>query len=670
VGAEAVSAPPKVGIDGRGRLVAANVFPWHEAIRDLPGARFAKASRYWAMPPSPEVAARLLTILSESGAAVSPRVLALVEEHSSREVRRRAAADESLPLPRLPWSDWLKTSPWDHQKRGIGFIRESSTAAIGAGMGTGKSLMVVGGANARGIRKLLVVGPAKAAGVWPREFRLHSECEWHVENGNRRGRTGTIKRLSLEARWEAAIHTLTRCGCGKPHAVFVNYEAMVREPLSTADMLGLGIEMVVYDEAHRLKSAGGGASLTAYSWVPQIPIRVALSGTLIPQTPDDVYGTYRALDPGIWGTNQTSFRAQWIVMVTNKEGQSFPKDVKREAKREFSRKFHSILYLPQVDLRLPPMIHNVRGVELEPAARKVYDSVRDDGIAEITEAVIAAGGNPHPTDDQMTVAPSNAGVELLRLAQITGGATRKDKMPGEPASRDDVVVVSRAKATALAELLDEVGCRRGGVDGKHPPEPVVVFCRFRHDLDAVREVVAAAKLRYAEVSGARKDGLDDDSKMNPDCDVVGVQIASGGEAVDFTRSHIVVWYSIGWELWRFQQAQKRVHRPGQTRPTLNYYLVCDNTIDGIIYAALAKKENIIDSVVTAYLRDGTDGAEMDTEMLPAMADEYTSGDMVSAPVGVPDWLLAPDEPSRKRVDAQRQEANRQLALTGFEGLLD
>lgn len=662
-----MSAPPKVGIDARGRLVATGVYPWHEAIKDLPGSGFARVAKYWYMPASPEMAARLLTILMDSGAAVSPRVLKLVAEHEGREGRRAAAADEHAALPDLPWGDWLKTNPWRHQRRGIAYIRESSTAAIGAGMGTGKSLMVVGGANAQEIRKLLVVAPAKAAGVWPREFRLHSAIEWHVENGNRKARTGAVKRLSLEARWEAMIHALTRCGCGRPHAVVVGYEAMVRDPLASADMLALGVEMVVYDEAHRLKAAGGGASLTAYSWVNQIPRRVVLSGTLMPQSPADIYGTYRAVDPGIWGTNETEFQAKYIVMGQTREGRAFPKDVKRNMKVEFSRKFHSILYLPTVDLKLPPMIHSVRPVELEPAARRVYDDVRDHGLAEITAAVIAAGGDPHPGEDEMTVAPSNAGVELTRLAQITGGATRKDKLPGQRAGGDDVVVVSRAKAAVLAELLDEVGCRKGGVDGRHSPEPVVVFCRFRHDLDAVRSVAEKAKLRYAEVSGLSKTGLDEDSTMNPNCDIVGVQIASGGEAVDFTRSHIVVWYSVGFELWRFQQAQKRVHRPGQTRPTLNYYLVVDDSIDGIIYSALARKQSVIDSVVSAYLREGG-GAEVTSEDLPMMPGE--DGELVSAPVGVPDWLLSPDAPARPRVDTARQETHRQLALSGFEGLMD
>ncbi|HZE01399.1 MAG TPA: DEAD/DEAH box helicase [Pseudonocardiaceae bacterium] len=652
-----MSAPPKVGIDGRGRLVAVNVYPWHESIKDLPGSRYAEAGRTaWSMPATPALAAALLTILSGTGAAVSPRVRDLATEELSRGQVRAVAADEHAPIPRLPWHDWLKTDPWRHQKRGIAFLRESSAAAIGAGMGTGKSLMVVGAANALEIRRLLIVAPAKAAGVWPREFRLHSACEWHVENGNRRGRGGALRRLGLDERWRVMVETLTSCACGKPHAVVVGYEAMAKAPLARADMLSLGIEMVCYDEAHRLKKAGGAASLTAFSWVNQIPRRAVLSGTLIPQTPADVYGTYRAVDPGIFGTNETSFLAEWIVMGKTKEGRAFPKDVFKPKRGAFSQKFHSILYLPTVDLKLPPVINSVRSVELEPAARKVYDSIRDNGIAEITEAVIAAGGNPTPDGDERTVAPRNAGVELTRLAQITGGATIDDE--------GNVAVISQAKRTALADLLEEVHCTKGGQDGRSRPEPVVVFCRFRPDLAAVREVAAKAGLRYREVSGSRKDGLDDDSKMHPDCDVLGVQIASGGEAIDFTRAHVVVWYSIGWELWRFQQAQKRVTRPGQTRPTLNYYLVVEDSIDGIIYASLAKKENVIDSVVSAYLRQGG-GAEPSTESLPMMPTD-ADAEMVGAPVGVPDWLLGVDEPTRPPVKDDTEAL--ELALAGFAGL--
>lgn len=133
-----MSGLPQVGIDGRGRLAATNVYPWHEAIKDLAGARWNGRHSAWVLPGTAGNAAALLTIMADAGASVSPRVLALAQEGQTRELRRQLAADESAPLPELPWRRWLTTEPWPHQKRGIHYLMGSTAAAVGAGMGCGK----------------------------------------------------------------------------------------------------------------------------------------------------------------------------------------------------------------------------------------------------------------------------------------------------------------------------------------------------------------------------------------------------------------------------------------------------------------------------------------------------------------------------------------------------
>lgn len=648
-----MSGLPQVGIDGRGRLAATNVYPWHEAIKDLAGARWNARHSAWVLPGTAGSAAALLTILADAGASVSPRVLALAQEGQTREVRRQLAADESAPLPELPWRQWLTTEPWPHQKRGIHYLVGSTAAAVGAGMGCGKSMMAIGAWNALELSRVLVAAPVATFGVMPRELRLHSTRRWHVENGTRRTRTGSVKKLSLVDRWKL-IEDLMVCGCGRPHLGIIGYEAMTRDPVASADLGALKVECVTYDELHRLKTPGGGASWTAKSWVGQVGRRYGLSGTLIPQGPWDVYGSFRALDPSVFGTNHSLFQAKYIVMGETRDGKAFPKDVHADRKVEFSQRFHSISFIPVVDLKLPPVTHTIRGFDLEPAARKVYDSIRDDGLAEITAAVIAAGGNPTPTGDERTVAPANAGVELLRFAQVTGGSVVDDE--------GNVAVVSTAKVTALGEVLHEAGCRPGGHDGRSRPEPVVVFCRFRADLVAIEGLCSRAGLRYREVSGSRKDGLDEDAKMHPDCDVLGAQIHSGGIGVDFTRSRVVVFYSVGYELWIFLQAQKRCHRPGQTRQVLNVYLVANNTVDADIYTALARKENVIESCTNAYLRET---AERDVADLPAM--EVPEGQVQGEPVALPDWLRNATQPPRSAPERELDEQAAALASSGMAG---
>lgn len=652
-----MSGLPQVGIDRLGRLAATNVYPWHESIKDLAGVSWTgKKTKAWVLPATPGNAAQLLTILSDAGASVSPRVMALALEAAGREERWAAAADESLPLPRLPWRDWLTTDPWDHQKRGVGFMHGSSVAAVGAGMGTGKTMMAIGSLNAREVNRTLLVAPVATFGVFPRELRLHSTRKWHTL-ATPRTRKGTLRKITLQERWKL-IEDLMVCGCGRPHLAAIGYEAMTRDPVACADLNALGVEAVVYDECHRLKAAGGGASRTAFAWVNAVALRWGLSGTLLPQGPWDAYGLFRALDPSVFGTNVTRFLAKFIVMTENQDGQSYPKDVKAEEKLEFSRRFHSITYIPVVDLKLPPVTHKIESFDLEPAARRVYESIRDDGLAEITEAIIAAGGDPTPAGDERTVAPANAGVQLLRFAQITGGTVKDDE--------GNLAVVSTAKVRALGEVLERVNCRRGGRDGRSRPEPVVVFARLRPELEGIAALCAKLGLRYREVSGSRRDGLDEEAKMHPDCDVLGAQIASGGVGVDFTRARVNIYYSCGYELWLFQQSQARSHRPGQTRQVLYVYLIANNTVDGDIYAALARREEVVNSCVRAYLRHR---AERDTEELPEMA--VPAGEVAGEPVSLPDWLMPGADPEaaapRRPAERDLDEQQAMLELAGLGG---
>jgi SNF2 family DNA or RNA helicase len=634
-------------------LAAREVYPWHESIKDIPGAQWwGRKLKAWTMPATPGNAELLLSILVDAGASVSPTVVALAREAAGREERRVLAADESLPLPRLPWHQWLTTDPWDHQKRGIGFMHGSSVAAIGAGMGTGKTLMAIGALNAREVDRTLLVAPVATFGVFPRELRLHSTRKWHTLRVPRT-RNGQPRKISLADRWKL-IEDLMVCGCGRAHLAAIGYEAMVRDPVASADLSVLKVQAVVYDECHRLKAAGGGASMTAFSWVNAVPLRWGLSGTLMPQGPWDVYGEFRALDPSVFGTNVTRFNAKYVVYGRDRDGNEFPKDIKEDEKIEFSQRFHSITYIPVVDLKLPVASHVIESFDLEPAARRVYDSIRDVGLAEISDAVVAAGGNPTPVGDERTVAPANAGVELLRFAQVTGGTVVDDDR--NPA------VVSTAKVAALGNVLERVGCRKGGHDGRSRPEPVVVFCRFRTDLDAIAGLCGKAGLRYREVSGSRKDGLDVDAKMHPECDVLGAQIASGGVGVDFTRARINVYYSCGYELWLYQQSLARSCRPGQTRQVLYVYLIANNTVDADVYTALARREDVVSSCVNAYLH-GT--AERDSEDLPVI--EPAPGEIAGEPVSLPKWLMGQPQPPRAPAERELDEQAGMLALAGLEG---
>lgn len=606
-----------------GRIGLTIPFALKDAVKAIPGAAWDKGRKQWSVPGTAGAAGQLVEVLAHAGVAFSPTVAALASEFTARPVTREIL-DESTPIPELAWGAWTKTSPWAHQKRGMLYFSESTAAELAVTMGGGKTLTAIGALNRAEAARVLVVCPRKVLGVWPREFRKHSTREWHVFNGLRRNRNGREVAYPVAERFQRAQSHLFDCGCGLPHAVVVNYESLTHAPWDTWRPImpdgSTPVDAVIYDEAHRLR--GKRVGKVAYGYASWIGRRWGLTGTPLPQSPLDVFGPFRALDASIFGSSITAFRAKYAVMG-GFEGKQV---VGLNNAEELAERFFSITYMPVVELDLPDLLPDVTiEVDLEPTARTVYDALDKQVWADITGAVVAAGGEHDPEhSDARTVSPANAAVLLLRLQQVAGGATSDDA--------GDVAVVSHAKEFALEALLPELGCAPpdpdDGPDAR--PEPVVVFCKFRHDLAAVQEVAARSGLRYAEVSGSRGDGLTSDSEMNPDVDVVGVQIQSGGTGVDLTRARYVVWYSMGFSLSDYMQGRARSHRPGQKRPVQNIHLVARDTVDTEVYAALEARRDVITAVLALHTdrmtvaADSTpweetanpDGVDLDAAVVP------------------------------------------------------
>jgi len=142
-------------------------------------------------------------------------------------------------------------------------------------------------------------------------------------------------------------------------------------------------------------------------------------------------------------------------------------------------------------------------------ARRTYRSLKRNLMAELDAGEVTA---------------ANALVKLLRLQQITGGFIRTD-------DGQDVQIDS-AKMNLLRDVLEDIA----------PDEPVVVFCRFHKDLEAVNRVADETGRRSLELSG-RMDELK--QWQAGEAPVLAVQIDSGGVGVDLTRARYSIYYSLG-----------------------------------------------------------------------------------------------------------------------------
>jgi SNF2 family DNA or RNA helicase len=239
---------------------------------------------------------------------------------------------------------------------------------------------------------------------------------------------------------------------------------------------------------------------------------------------------------------------------------------------DFLRKMHSVAFrVTKAEcLDLPDITEEVRTVDLEKDAMKLYDSIEDESYAEL---------------DESEVTTANILTRLLRLSQITGGHLTDD---------DGIVnTVSKAKLDALSDIIDSAIAE---------DKKLVIMARFVPELDDIQELLEKKKIDYAVVRGGVKDRDDEIHRFQYDdkCRVFVGQIAAAGLGITLTAASTMVFYSLDYSMSNFEQAKARIHRAGQKENCHYIYLVCKGTVDRKVLNALRKKQNLAKMLVDDY----------------------------------------------------------------------
>lgn len=130
-----------------------------------------------------------------------------------------------------------------------------------------------------------------------------------------------------------------------------------------------------------------------------------LTGTLITNHELDAFSQYRYLNRKVFGDSFYRFRNMYFDMVGY--GNHIPR-FRSYMQEDFLQKMHSIAFRVTKDecLDLPEIIEEVREVELEPKAMKMYQEIEKESYTELQDSEVSA---------------VNVLTKLLRLSQLTGG---------------------------------------------------------------------------------------------------------------------------------------------------------------------------------------------------------------------------------------------------------
>ena len=171
------------------------------------------------------------------------------------------------------------------------------------GMGTGKSLVACMLILALATRRVLIACPLRVVPVWITQFERHVgipvlivALDEEVGSVAKKQELAAAKMKLAQAR-------------GVPFIAVINYDSAWRDPFASwAEKVTW--DLVIADEAHRLKAPGGKASLFFKRMRLRALHRVALTGTPMPHGPMDIYAVFRFLDITIFGPGYARLSAK------------------------------------------------------------------------------------------------------------------------------------------------------------------------------------------------------------------------------------------------------------------------------------------------------------------------------------------------------------------------
>ena len=292
---------------------------------------------------------------------------------------------------------------------------------------------------------------------------------------------------------------------------------------------------------------------------------MCLSGTPMANSPLDVYGQYRFLDPTIFGTNYDRFRQEYAILG----GPEHNFVVGYKNQQRLNEKFSQIAYTCKMadikdKIKLPDALPPIeRMVDLPTRDMQTLKTLAREFVAE------CGSGN---------VIATNVLVKILRQQQITSGFCQISASPLDPPVEEDL---NYAKLEELKDIVTDIAT------------PVVVFCMFKHDLDIISKAVRSMGRQAFELSG-RVNELDEWKKS--DSGVLAVQVQAGSEGVDMTNANHVIYFSLPHSMALYNQSKARLYRPGQTRPVSFIHILARKTVDEAMYKSLMRKMDIVDAI--------------------------------------------------------------------------
>lgn len=436
-------------------------------------------------------------------------------------------------------------------------------------MGSGKTGAVIGAAQelfTQGqVGLALIVAPLSVLASWERQIEKFCAVRHRTVmlTGTRKDRVSGAD----------DIRVLRKALSGK-FLIFalVNYAGL---RVFEEEILALRPEFVCFDETTEIKNRTAKQTQSCMRVSRLAKYATGLTGTPISNNVAELWSECAAVSPNFLGGDAADYwNYVWeFCRFGGFKGKEIVGTKNLDVLEMLIKKF-SVRVRKEEVLKLPPRTWDVREVVLEGDQDAAYRKAEGDFYFAV-DAVKKHSGERQ----EFRILVKNALARMLRCQQIAAGHCRGEN--GEMMLWPD-----NPKIAEIGSIVEESGNQR-----------IVVFSRFVEDLlqgkNALTKRGVEAAVYYGDVSqndraDIEKDFMDPKGRNK----VILAQVKTGGLGVDFSQGSICVFMTNWWSWHVRDQAESRVHRPGQTKPVTYIDLSAVDTVDQTVLEAIHEKKSI------------------------------------------------------------------------------
>lgn len=439
-------------------------------------------------------------------------------------------------------------SPHAYQQHCINQIVQIKKLGLFLDMGLGKTVTTLTAIrelkyNRFQVRKVLVIAPKKVAeGTWTKE-----KDKWdHTRILRVSPVLGSLTKRIRALNTPADIYIINR----ENVCWLVDYYRNAWP-----------FDMVVIDESSSFKSHSAKRFKALAGISPHIDRLVELTGTPSPNGLADLWSQIYLLDGGErLGKRYTQFRERYFQPdKRGADGMVYSYEAKPGTEQSILDRISDICISMKAEdyLELPDITYHTVPVELDAKALKAYTELERKMVLALP-------------DDETDISVASAAALSNKLLQLANGAIYDDDR--------QVHEIHGCKLEAFLELVESL-------QGK----PALVFYNFQHDRARILDALSGKRLRVREL----KTPQDEDDWNAGKIDVLLAHPASSAYGLNLQQGgNHVIWFGLTWNYELYTQANKRLHRQGQTEKVIIHHLACTGTRDEDVMEALNRKDDV------------------------------------------------------------------------------